>query len=305
MKTIGITGGTGFIGHHITKLLTAQGYKVVIFTRTPTKHPELPHVKYSFWDAERNACDNTYFPSMVAFINLAGAGIADKRWTDKRKKEIVESRVIGTTFMIQQLKAYAPQCTTFISASATGYYGADDNGTPPFTEDSPPYTDFLANTCIQWEAAAKNAQDTMRLVILRFGIVLGKEHGAFAEFTKPMSFGIMPILGSGSQIVSWIEVDDLANMICHAIEHEQLKGIYNAVSPQPVTHKELVKTIAHTKGGIKIPAPVPAFALKLVLGELSTEVLKSVTVSAKKITDTGFTFHYPDIKSAVKAILKK
>jgi NAD dependent epimerase/dehydratase family enzyme len=140
-------------------------------------------------------------------------------------------------------------------------------------------------------------------VILRFGIVLGKESVAFPKLSTPMSFGIKPVLGSGRQVVSWIEVDDLARFILFSIENPAIEGTYNAVTPNPVTHIELMNTIANAKGGIKIPVAAPAFVLKTVLGEMSNEVLKSCTVSAEKTLNTGFTFKHPEITSAVKAIL--
>ncbi len=137
----------------------------------------------------------------------------------------------ATQFLIGQLRQYAPACKTLISASAIGYYGPDHVGAEPFTESSPPCSDFLADTCRQWEEAALNAAGFMRTVILRFGIVMGRESGAFPKFAQPLSFGIMPILGGGSQVVSWIEVHDLAKLIVYALENARLSGIYNAVAP--------------------------------------------------------------------------
>ncbi|MES2703316.1 MAG: TIGR01777 family oxidoreductase [Bacteroidota bacterium] len=304
MKTIGITGGTGFVGQHLTKMLVAKGYEVLIFTRSVAVKSPAPHVNYVHWDSDKGECDNNALRSIDAIVHLAGAGIANKRWSADRKQKIVDSRVKVTDFLVAQLREHAKNCKVLVSASATGYYGADTNG-KPFTEDDAPATDFLGDTCRQWEAATQKAEDALRTVILRFGIVLGKEDGAFAKFALPMSFGIMPVLGKGTQVVSWIEADDLAGLVLHAIEKDNVSGIYNAVAPQPVTHRELMQTIADTKGGIKIPVPVPAFMLKTLVGEMSEEVLKSCTVSANKILSTGFKFQRPDIKKAVKAILGK
>ncbi|MBS1687457.1 MAG: TIGR01777 family oxidoreductase [Bacteroidetes bacterium] len=303
MKTIGITGGTGFVGKHLSKLLLSKGYELIIFTRHP-KPSEKQNLTYAAWDPEKGTCDANALQKLDAAIHLAGAGIADKRWTETRKQEIVNSRVQGTKFLVSMLRQHAPNCKTLVSASAIGYYGPDRDGTPPFKETNVYYNDFLGNTCYKWEHEARAAEDIMRTIIFRFGIVLGKESGAFPQFAGPQSFGIVPILGSGRQVVSWIEVDDLARMITYALEHTDMKGSYNAVAPNPVTHKTLMKTIARTKGGIKIPIPVPSFALKIALGEMSEEVLKSCTVSAQKIQATGFTFQYDTIDKAVKAILK-
>ena len=141
--------------------------------------------------------------------------------------------------------------------------------------------------------------------MLRFGIVLGKEAGAFPQFAKPMDYGVVPILGSGGQVMSWVEIHDLCRAILYALEHNDVRGTYNIVAPGHVSHRELMNTIATVKGGIKIPVHVPSVLLKVLLGEMSTEVLKSCTVSADKIINAGFTFEHPDITSAVKAILGK
>ncbi len=305
MKTIGITGGTGFVGKHLTGLLVSKGYNVVIFTTRVAKKAPKPNVAYGHWDPEKGVFDINALKEVDAVVHLGGVNLADKRWTPAQKKKIIDSRVKGTEFLIAQLKQYAPQCRTFVAASATGFYGADRDGLIPFKEDTPPATDFLGDLCRMWEEASHKANDRYRTAIFRLGIVLGKESGAFAEFVKPMSFGIMPILGGGKQVVSWIEIDDLARMLLFALEHDNISGMYNAVAPAPVTHKELMKTIASVKGGLAIPAPVPSFVLQVMLGELSCEILSSRTVSAQKILGTGFTFKYPELREAVKAILNK
>jgi uncharacterized protein len=305
MKAIGIAGGSGFIGSALTSLLVNKGYEVVIFTRNKRAKSREPAISYCHWDAENEIYNGKFLKKLYAMVNLAGAGIADKRWKKKRKQEISGSRIKGTDFLIAELKAHAPLCKTFLSASAIGFYGPDMGLHTPFTETASHYDDFLGNICMQWEQSAQKGQEFARTVILRFGIVLGKESGAFAQLAKPMSFGIMPTLGSGGQAVSWIEITDLARLILFALEHEEMQGIYNAVAPCPVTHHELMKTIATGMGGIKIPVHVPSVLLKILLGEMSTEVLKSCTVSAQKIMDAGFTFNHTDITSAIKAILGK
>jgi uncharacterized protein (TIGR01777 family) len=305
MKTIGITGGTGFIGGRLTAALVQRGYKVVVFTRGIANLPVKQHVTYAHWDEDRGECDINGLKTLDAVVHLAGAGIADKRWTERRKKEISDSRVRGTDFLVSKLMEFAPGCKTFIAASAIGYYGPDNHDGKPFTESDKPFKDFLGETCRQWEVASQRAQSFARTVICRFGIVLGKESGAFPQFVRPMSYGIMPILGTGSQMTSWITIDDLVDLLLYALEQEQTKGVYNAVAPNPVSHRELMDTIARIEGGIKIPIKVPAFLLKIMLGEMSIEVLKSCTVSGQKILDAGFTFKYPQIEPAVRHILGK
>jgi uncharacterized protein (TIGR01777 family) len=291
MKVIGITGGSGFVGNHLAALLTGKGYEVIIFTRSAAANPAKNNVSYAHWDASKNECGLSALQKIDAIVNLAGAGIADKRWTEKRKKEILQSRV------------HAPNCKTFIGASATGFYGPDREGAIPFTEIAPAGNDFLGDVCRQWEAASQVANDFARTVILRFGVVLGKDGGAFPKLAAPLSFGIMPILGSGRQVMSWIAIDDLARLILFALETQKLSGIYNAVAPVPVTQKELMSTIATIKGGVKIPLPAPAFLLEIMLGEMSEELLKSCTASAAKTLATGFVFDCPDITKAVSSLL--
>lgn len=300
MKTIGITGGTGFVGRHLAAHLADKGYAVVIFSRS-SKSSE-GAIRHAHWDPDGRKIDVTALQNLDAMVHLAGAGVADKRWTPERKKEIVDSRVAATEFLISQLAAHAPRCKTFVAASATGYYGPDRSGSP-FTEDDPPYTDFLAKVCVAWERASMTASDRYRTAIFRFGIVLGKDGGAYPELAGPMKFGIMPILGSGRQMVSWIHVADIAGMIRTALEDESCAGIYNAVAPGPVAHKTLMQTIAGAKGGIRIPAPVPPFVLGIIMGEASIEVLKSCTVSSKKAEALPYTFQYPTVASAVAAIV--
>ncbi len=305
METIGITGGTGFVGKYITRILIEKGYNVVIFTRNAAGRPSTGNVAYAAWDPEKQFCDTAALARLHGIIHLAGAGVADKRWTAARKKEIVDSRVDATRFLVAQLQQHAPDCKTFVAASAIGFYGPDRPGTPQFTENDTPYTDFLATTCRGWETASLGAAAFARTAIIRIGIVLGKESGAFKEFVKPMHFGIKPYLGGGSQVTSWIAVEDLARLFVYALETERMQGIYNGVAPHPVSQASLMDVAGEIMGGIKLPVPVPAFVLKIMLGEMSVEVLKSCNVSAGKTINAGFRFSYPTIRQAAESILKK
>lgn len=305
MKYIGITGGTGLVGRHLSKLLADDGYEMIVFTRKPDKSRKyIKNTTYAEWDPIRKKIDTTQLAKVQAMVHLSGEGVADKRWTEQRKTDILDSRVISTTFLSEQLLKHAPNCKVLVSASAMGYYGAD-NGKQPFTETAPPANDFLGRTCVKWEESSASVEPSMRRVLLRLGIVLAKEGGAFHEFNKPMTFGIMPLLGRAEQMVSWVHIKDVARAFRFAIERIELSGAYNVVAPLPVTHSNLMHSMARAKGGLKIPFPVPAFVLKLVLGEMSIEVLKSCTVSADKIIDRGFKFEYRDIETAVKDLLAK
>jgi hypothetical protein len=268
------------------------------------KQHDTPHVHYAFWDPYADKCDLIYLQKVDAMIHLAGAGIADKRWTAKRKEEIVHSRVRTTKFLVSKLKEYGENCKTLISTSAVGYYGPDRAGHSFFKETDPHYNDFLGETCAKWEAEAHKSESFLRTVILRFGIVLGKEHGMFPQLAKPASVGVLPIMAGGQQMISWIHADDLCRMMLRAIDDEQVKGVFNAVAPHPVSQKRLMEIIAKVKGGIKIPVPVPKFVLQAMLGEMSVEVLKSCTVSAEKTLAAGFRIQYDTAEKAVREILK-
>ena len=240
-------------------------------------------------------------------IHLAGEGIADKRWSKKRKKEIVDSRVESSAFIVKILKDFPNRIQTVVSASAIGWYGADAKKNPqPFIETDAPETDFLGEACRLWEESIEPVTEMgKRLVKLRTGIVLTKEGGALKEFVMPIRFGVAAILGTGKQVISWIHIDDLCRMYLMALENESIKGVYNAVAPKPVTNRELTLKLAERiKKRFFVPLYIPSFLLKLVIGELSVEVLKSTTVSCERIRMSGFSFIYPSIESAIGALYK-
>ncbi|MES1224862.1 MAG: TIGR01777 family oxidoreductase [Bacteroidota bacterium] len=301
-----ITGGTGLIGKAITKALLEKNYEVTILTRDPGKHtPGNARISYAKWDIEKQFIDAAAIAKADYIIHLAGANVGEKRWTQKRKKEIVDSRVKSGELLAKSLTENANKVKTVISASAIGWYGPDQfSGKEKFSESDPAYTDFLGQTCVKWEQSIEPVtQLNKRLVRLRTGIVLSNEGGAYPEFKKSLKFGVAAILGSGKQVVSWIHIDDLVRAYIYAIENEKLNGVYNTVAPQPATNKQLVLELAKTiKGRFFIPIYVPSFVLKIVLGEMSIEVLKSATVSCKKIHDERFTFLYPSIQAAIRQL---
>jgi len=307
-KTILITGGTGLIGRVITRQLLERGYKIIILTRNHSALKQAAiHVNltYAGWDIKNQRIDKDAVLRADHIIHLAGAGVADKRWSKKRKQEIVDSRVKSSSLLVKTLKENENKVKSVISASAIGWYGPDISSLQKekgFSETDPPSADFLGSTSKRWEESVEPVTHLgKRLVKFRTGIVLSNEGGAFPAFSRPVRFGIVPLLGSGRQIISWIHIDDLAAMYINAIENEKISGTYNAVSPRPVSNKELMTTIARQmKGKFYFTIPVPSFALKLLMGEMSIEVLKSATVSCEKIRSEGFVFRYPSIAEAIK-----
>lgn len=306
-STILITGGTGLVGSRLTQLLVAKGYQVIILSRKPEPGTGT-NPSFAKWDVDKGYIDENALALADYIIHLAGAGVADKRWTEKRKKEIVDSRVKGSALIAEALKTKPNKVKAVISASATGWYGSDPAPNPGgFVETDKPDPGFLGQICSAWEAAIDPVAETgKRLVKLRIGIVLSEKGGAFVEFKKPVRMGIAAILGNGQQVVSWIHIEDLCRMFIYCLEEEKTAGVFNAVAPNPVTNKELTLQIARQlKGKFYIPFHVPAFLLKMMVGEMSIEVLKSTTASAAKIHDTGFHFLYPDIEPAVEELLEK
>lgn len=303
MATVLITGGTGMIGSSLAKELVRRGHRAVVLTRR--NEPPSENVTYRKWNVERGTIDEAAVREADFIVHLAGANVADGRWTAARKKEILDSRVNSGALLVKALQTIPNRVKAVIGASAIGWYGPDAQvpGSRPFVETDPADASFLGRTCAQWEAAIRPVEATgKRLVLFRIGIVLSNEGGAYVAFKKPLAFGAAAVLGSGKQVVSWIHADDLVGLFCKALEDETMAGVYNAVAPHPVSNKDLIGTMAKQRGGFSVPVPVPSFALKLALGEMSVEVLKSATVSAARVQAAGYQFLYPRIEDAVKQL---
>jgi uncharacterized protein (TIGR01777 family) len=296
-KHILLTGGTGLIGGHLTELLLEKGYSVSHLSRSPGGNPR---VKTYLWDVQKGEIDQHCIDDVDTIIHLAGAGIADSRWTDKRKKELVDSRVMSIGLIYKLLQKKPHQVRTVISASGVGYYS--DRGDELMTETSQPANDFLAKCCVEWEAAADEGTAIgLRIVKFRTGLVLDNK-GALAAMDKPIKLLAGSPLGSGKQWISWIHWRDVANLYLLAIENPDLQGIYNMVAPNPVTNKHLTQAIAKQLHKPLWLPNVPAWALKLALGEMNIIVLGSTKVSAQKIIDSGYQFKFPEIEAALKEI---
>lgn len=304
MATICITGGTGMIGTRLIELLIAKNHELIILTRK--SKPAFGNVRFAEWNLEKGTIDASAIEKTDYIIHLAGAGVADKRWTTKRKEEIANSRTQSSALLVKALTEIPNHVKAVISSSAIGWYGPDKAKTDKgFVETDAAYNDFLGQTCLQWEQSIEPVTNlNIRLVKLRTGIVLSNEGGALKEFKKPLKFGLASVLGSGTQIISWIHVDDLCRMFEYAIEHETINGSYNAVAPKPVSNKELTLSLAKKmRGNAFITTPVPSFVLKLMLGEMSVEVLKSTTASSAKIQNAGFQFLYPSLDAALNELI--
>ena len=305
MTTVLITGGTGLIGRGITRALLERNYNVIILSRSVANdQPATANLSYAQWNIRDQTIDKDAVARADYIIHLAGAGVADKRWTKKRKQEIVDSRVKTGELIVKTLKENTNKVKAIITSSGIGWYGPDPSipDPRPFTEDDPAYDDFLGQTCREWQKSLEPVTESgKRLVTLRTGIVLSNDGGAITEFKKPLKFGIAAILGNGKQVISWIHINDLVQLYIAAMENENINGVYNAVSPNPISNKQLTLQLARiNKGKLFIPVYVPSFVLRLVLGEMSIEVLKSATVSCNKILNTGFLFSYPTIEKTLK-----
>lgn len=296
-KHILITGGTGLVGKHLTRLLLDKGYTVSHLSR---KEANTPQIKTFLWDVNQGTIDKNCLNGVDIIIHLAGAGIADGRWTDERKKEIIDSRTKSIKLIYSLLKHHPHQVKKIVSASATGYYS--DRGDELLTEKSSSTVDFLGRCCTYWEQAVDEGEKLgLETLKFRTGVVLTDEGGALKQLALPIKFGFGAVLGPGRQWIPWIHLQDVIDLYLFGIENP-ITGVYNMVAPNPVTNQKLtIATAIQLNRPLWLPK-VPAFVLKLAFGEMSTVVLGSTKVSAEKIQETGFQFKFPSIKEALREI---
>jgi hypothetical protein len=294
MTNILITGGTGLIGQHLSNFLTKKGYKVLILSRTKNKD-----TTSFYWNIEKNYIDKQAIIQADYIIHLAGANIAEKRWTKARKELLINSRVKTANLLFEAVKKWNPSLKGFISASGIGYYGAITT-TKKFTEKDKPANDFISEICVKWENAAKQFKTIgCRTIILRTGIVFAQQKSALQKIAMPIKLGLGSAIGTGNQFIPWIHINDLCEMYVSAIKNNNLKGIYNAVAPEPVTNKELSKAIASIlKKSLWLPN-IPPILMKIIFGEMAVILLEGSIISSKKIEKTGFNFKFPTIKEAL------
>lgn len=289
MAKILVTGGTGLVGRRLTALLTEKNHEVRILSRNPKNENEFK------WDFSKGFLDDKAIENIDYIIHLAGAGIADKRWTKERKEVILNSRVATANLIFDKIKAQNIPLKGFISASGSNYYGAQTTA-KVFKESDAVGTDFLGQVCLKWEAAANQFKDlNIPVTILRTGVVLSKTGGALEKMRTP----IVSPLGSGNQYMAWIHIDDLCNLYIKAIE-ETFVGVYNAVSPEFHTSKTFSKALAKAIKRPFLPIAVPGFLLKLVFGELAIILLHGSRLSSDKIKEKGFIFKYKELALALK-----
>jgi uncharacterized protein (TIGR01777 family) len=294
-----ITGGTGLIGKPLTQALLAKGYQVSHLSRTPGKNPQ---VKTYLWNVQEGQIDANCIDNVDTIVHLAGAGIADKRWTDERKKLLIDSRTQSIKLVYNLLKQKPNhQVKNIISASATGYYS--NRGNELLTENSRPMHDFLGTCCIEWEKAVDEGNELgLNITKFRTGVILTTNGGALVPLALPVKYGVGAALGNGKQYIPWIHLQDAVDMYLQAIDNQLPPAVYNMVAPNPVTNQELTQAVAHQLHRPLWLPNVPALALKLILGEMSLVVLGSTRVSAQKIEETGYKFKYAYINQALEAI---
>ncbi len=297
-KHILLTGGTGFIGSKLTRLLLYKGYTVSHLSRKPGNDAR---VKTYLWNVSKEQIDERCIDGVAIIVHLAGADIGGKRWTKQRKKEIIASRTKSIALIYELLKKKKHNVNSVISASATGYYG--DCGDEFATEESVHGNDFLSNCCEQWEQMVDEGRLLgLRVLKFRTGVILAANGGALKKIALPIKYSMGSPLGSGKQWIPWIHEQDAINMYLFGIENENLNGVYNMVAPNAVTNEKLTYAIAkQLQRPLWLPN-VPVFILKLLLGEMSDIVLTSTKASAKKIQQVGFTFKYTEIDGALKEI---
>ncbi|WP_291118488.1 TIGR01777 family oxidoreductase [Empedobacter sp. UBA7248] len=292
-----LTGGSGLIGSELTKILIENGHQVRILTREK-------QIEHPFYHWDKDTIDEKVFENLDGIIHLAGSLIA-KRWTNSYKKEIFSSRVDTANLLFEYVKKLNIDLKFFISASGTAYYGQITSN-KIFKESDEPNIDFLGKVCVAWENAAYQFEKIgARVVCLRTSLVLSKNGEGFKLLKKPIQLGVGANLGNGKQWMPWIHITDLIQMYAEAVDNDKIKGSYNASSPQYINHSEFNHTLARKMNKPFFIPNIPAFVMKLALGEMSSLVLNGSRIDATKIQETGFKFQYPTLEKALEELIEK
>lgn len=295
-----ITGANGMVAKELSQILE-KTYTLRFLTRNKKAENHFE------WDISKKYIDAQAVQNVSHIIHLAGAGVADKKWTSQRKQEIISSRVQSAELILESLKKQGLKVKSFISASGIAYYGTETSDTI-YEENSPLGKEFLAHVCELWEGIADNFESSgiaQRVVKLRIGVVLSKNSEAIKKTALPIKYYLGAVLGSGKQFMPWIHLDDLVKMFVFSLQNQEIKGVYNAVAPTEMTNRDFTFGIAKAlKKPILVPF-VPSFVLKIAFGELSQIILEGSRASSKKIENAGFVFSYPNLEIALQDIFKK
>ncbi len=298
-KSVLIAGGTGLIGTHLSNYLTRQGMKVSHLSRSKQKNS--PYTTFT-WNPVEHRMDTEALQDVNYIINLAGAGVADGRWTQARKKLILESRLDSAATFEKHLAETGIKPNAYLSASAVGYYG--DRGEEILTEESEPGTGFLSETTVAWEKAADAMENYCQVVKVRIGLVLSTKGGALPSMANPQKLGVGALMGSGKQFYPWIHIHDMARIFEYLMENRDLDGVVNGTAPVPVRQTDLVDAIKKGMNRPAIKLPAPSFVLKTMLGEMATAVLDSTRAVPEKLNKAGFEFEHADIIDALRHLVE-
>lgn len=303
MKNILIAGGTGLVGEALQKLLNTNQYRVGILSRSRTT-PRVG-IKYFKWNPNDKYVDPEAIRFADIIVNLAGENIAGGRWSEKRKKEITRSRVISNEILIEACATEKKWPEAVLSAGGMNYYG--DRGDELLGESSGKGKEgFLPESCAMWESSVRQWEVyDVRTVQFRMGIVLSNKDGALPKMAMSIPWGVAPYFGNGRQWVSWIHVKDIAGIFLHAIQNEQLRGVYNAASSDPRPNKEFMKSLLRKMDRKALLMSVPAWALKMGLGEMAETVLSSVRLDVSKLQNAGFNFKFPTLPLALDQLFEE
>jgi uncharacterized protein (TIGR01777 family) len=303
MKVI-VTGSTGLVGRALVRSLLADGHEVTRLVRGDSQSFKAPGTAAVRWNPERGEIDAHELEGHDAAVHLAGENVGEGRWDEEKKRRILESRVKGTTLLAGALAGLSAKPKVLVSASATGFYG--DRGAEILREESASGEGFLSEVCREWEKGTLHAsQAGIRVVHLRIGLVLAGEGGALQKMLTPFKLGLGGKVGSGSQYISWITLEDLIGVIRHAIDDESLRGPVNTVTAQAVTNAEFTKALGHVLGRPTIFA-MPAFAARLAFGETADALLlASARVEPARLKEAGYQFKHPELEGALRSVLGK
>ena len=299
MAQVLIAGGTGLIGQRLSELLQEKAYTVTHLSRRRNMDADFP--AYA-WDLKEGTIDQEAIEKADYIINLAGAGIADSRWTNARKRLIIDSRVDAAALLKKYIQNHRPNLKAYVSATAIGYYG--ERGDTLLTEEATAGdSGFLAESVRAWEKAIEGVAETgIRTLGIRVGLVLSLKGGALSKMVTPAKLGANTYFGAGKQWYAWVHIDDICRLFIHALETESMQGFYNGTAPNPVRNKDFAKTL-----GVVLHRPIlipaPAFGLRLAMGEMADVVLTSARVIPERTSKTGFQFKFPALEGALRDLL--